>query len=88
MQFIYNILIAINILGFILMGYDKLKAKNRGWRIPELNLFIVAFLGGAAGIFLGMQLFRHKTKHYSYMLGIPLLFCLNVLAVLAVRHFV
>lgn len=81
MKLLYLILTAINLLGFVLMGYDKLKAKHKGWRIPELNLFAIALLGGAIGIFLGMKMFKHKTKHYVFIIGIPLLIGLNVVCV-------
>ena len=78
---VYIILILINVISFMLFGYDKLKAKNKGWRIPEKIMFTIALLGGAAGVFLGMRVFRHKTKHYSFVVGIPLIFCLNVFIV-------
>ncbi len=88
MKIIYIGLIMINILGFFLIGYDKLKAKKKGWRIPEKNLFVIALLGGAAGVFLGMKAFRHKTKHYSFMVGIPLIFGLNILVLYLVTNLV
>jgi len=78
MKLLYSILIAINLFGLVLVGYDKKKAINNGWRIPEKNLFMIALLGGATGVFLGMKLFRHKTKHYSFIIGIPLLMGLNI----------
>jgi len=78
---VYITLIIINLYGFISMGYDKLQAKSGKVRIPEMNFFITAFLGGAAGVFLGMKVFRHKTKHYSFLIGIPLLLGLNILIV-------
>lgn len=59
---------AINIILFILMGVDKARAKNEGWRIPEANLFVVSLLGGAAGGFLGMYTFKHKTKKIQFYL--------------------
>lgn len=79
MELLISIIIAVNLFGFLLMGYDKQKAQNKGWRVPELNLFMLAFVGGALGVFLGMRVFRHKTKHYSFMIGIPLLIGLNVI---------
>jgi len=78
---IYIILIIINICGFIAMGYDKLQAKRGSRRIPEINFFITSLLGGAAGVFLAMRLFRHKTKHYSFVIGIPVLLGLNLLSI-------
>ena len=64
-------LIGINLLLFILMGIDKFKAKRGLWRIPEKTLFLTAALGGSIGGILGMQLFRHKTRHNSFKFGFP-----------------
>ena len=64
-------LIGINLLLFTLMGIDKLKAKRGLWRIPEKTLFLTAALGGSIGGILGMQLFRHKTRHNSFKFGFP-----------------
>ncbi|TWH56302.1 uncharacterized membrane protein YsdA (DUF1294 family) [Desulfitobacterium sp. LBE] len=69
----------INAIGFLLMGWDKNRARSRGRRIPEKWFFILAFLGGALGAWLGMQIFRHKTRHTTFVLGIPLLLVWNVL---------
>ena len=58
----------MNLLGLIVMGVDKWKAKHNAWRIPEKTLFLSAILGGSIGSICGMQLFRHKTKHKSFVL--------------------
>lgn len=63
--------IIINIIAFITMGIDKWKAKKRAWRIPEATLFILAAIGGSIGAILGMYTFRHKTKHCSFVWGMP-----------------
>lgn len=68
--FLYYALI-INLYGFFLMYYDKNKSKKSQWRIPEKRLFAVAIAFGSIGIFLGMHLFRHKTKHLKFVFGIP-----------------
>lgn len=65
--------VVTNILGFASMGIDKLKAKNHAWRIPEARLFFYAAIGGALGSFLGMKIFRHKTRHWYFVIGIPAL---------------
>lgn len=67
-------LVILNIAGFISMGIDKAKAKKHAWRIPEKTLFLIAILGGSLGSILGMQVFRHKTKHKSFMIGMPVIF--------------
>jgi uncharacterized membrane protein YsdA (DUF1294 family) len=65
-------LIMMSLIGFALMGMDKRKAVQREWRIPERTLILVAFLGGGIGSFLGMYLFRHKTKHLKFVILLPL----------------
>ncbi|WLV24591.1 DUF1294 domain-containing protein [Aciduricibacillus chroicocephali] len=55
------------------MYLDKQRAINHKYRIPEKNLWIVALIGGAVGTTLGMNRFRHKTKHISFKLGFPFL---------------
>jgi len=75
---------AVSLLGFILMGADKKKAVQRQWRIPEKSLFLAAAIGGSIGVFLGMLVFRHKTKHLSFSFGIPLILALQICAVVFV----
>ncbi len=65
-------LILINLVGFFLYGLDKAKAKRKGGRIPERTLLWVACIGGGAGCWLGMVLFRHKTKHIRFKILVPL----------------
>ena len=64
----------INLTGFAIMGIDKRKAIKGAYRIPEATLFCVALLGGSLGTTLGMNLFRHKTKHWYFVVGMPLIF--------------
>ncbi len=71
-------LILINLSSFLLVWYDKRQAKSYGWRIAEKSFFSLAIFGGASGIFLGMKVFRHKTKHRLFSFGIPLLIGLNL----------
>ncbi len=70
----------MNILGFATMGLDKWKAIHHAWRIPEFMLFLVALLGGSIGSFIGMHLFRHKTKHWYFLYGIPTIMALQIIA--------
>ena len=58
---------------FMMMGLDKAKARRGAWRISEKALFVFALLGGAPGGTAGMFLFRHKTRHWTFRLGFPLL---------------
>ena len=64
-------LIGINLAGFIIMGVDKKRAIRGAWRISEASLFLTALLGGSLGCILGMQHFRHKTKHWYFKYGMP-----------------
>lgn len=64
-------LLVINIIGFLAMGIDKHKAKKRAFRIPEASLFTLAFIGGSIGTTLGMFVFRHKTRHWYFLYGMP-----------------
>ena len=79
MKWIITTLLVINILGFLLMWYDKRQAINGGWRVPESRLFLTALLGRAVGILLGMRMFRHKTKHWSFRIAVPLHLLLSIL---------
>ena len=80
-QFIVLIiyLILINIVAFALMGIDKSKARSGAWRIPEKTLFLSAILGGSIGAIAGMQIFRHKTKHWYFQLGMPAILILQII---------
>lgn len=79
MQYLYYYLFFINVLAFFLMGIDKRKAELGRWRIPERTLFLSAILGGGVGAIAGMQLFRHKTKHRSFTIGMPLILLLWII---------
>ena len=70
-------LVIINLIAFALYGIDKKRAKKGQWRISEKALFLAAILGGSLGALLGMQLFRHKTKHWYFRFGIPLILLLQ-----------
>ncbi|WP_068674600.1 DUF1294 domain-containing protein [Oceanobacillus sp. Castelsardo] len=74
---IYYIL-GVNIIGFILMGVDKQKAIKQKYRIPERTFWIIALLGGALGTYFGMKRYRHKTKHKSFTIGMPIFILLNI----------
>lgn len=78
---LYLYLIAINIIGLIMMGVDKSKAKNHQWRIPEKTLILVAVIGGSLGSIIGMHTFRHKTKHAKFYIGLPLILIIQVVCV-------
>ncbi len=64
-------LAAVNVVTFMVYGIDKRKARRGTWRIPEKTLFLLPLLGGSVGALLGMKVFRHKTKHWYFVWGIP-----------------
>lgn len=75
-------LVGANIAGFLLMGLDKWKAKNKRWRVAEKTLFGVSLLGGSVGTWVGMYAFRHKTRHWHFVVGMPLILAVQVAAAL------
>ena len=79
MQHLLLYLLLINALGFALMYIDKKKAQLGHWRIRESTLLTVAIAGGSVGTMVGMRLFRHKTKHLKFTLGVPVILVLQVM---------
>lgn len=78
--FLYYCII-INILSFIIMYIDKRKAREHKWRIPEGRLFLLAALFGSIGVLAGMRVFRHKTKHMKFIIGIPCIIIIQILVI-------
>lgn len=77
MQAFITVLIIWNLVTCLLMGVDKYRAKKGLWRISEARLLGVALFGGAFGVFVGMHIFHHKTKHSKFRIGVPLLLLIN-----------
>lgn len=77
---------AVNLIGFALMGIDKYKAKKRAFRIPEATLFIIAAIGGSIGSILGMYTFRHKTRHRSFVYGMPFILLVQIALIIALLN--
>jgi len=73
------VLAAMNIVAFIMFGIDKYKAKKSEWRIPEATLLWIAVLGGSIGALVGMKVWRHKTKHKKFYIGIPVIIVLQLI---------
>ena len=86
LQILTTYLVLVNAWGFLLMLADKLKARKGAWRIPEATLIGAALLGGSIGSIAGMYLFRHKTRHIKFALGLPLILAAQlILALLMIR---
>ena len=76
-----NILIyflVMNIITFLLMGYDKHEAKVDQWRISEKALFLFCLFGGSIGGICGMYAFRHKTQKWYFKIGFPLILIIQI----------
>ena len=82
MKYILIYLGIINLIGFFSMFLDKQKAKRGKWRIPEKTLFLLAIIGGSLGTTLGMHVFRHKTKHWYFKLGMPLILIVQIILII------
>lgn len=78
MNYFIFYLIIINLLGFFAMYLDKHRAIHKKWRIPEKTLFFLALVGGSLGTTLGMNLFHHKTKHWYFKYGMPLILIVQI----------
>lgn len=74
--------VVINVIGYMSMKIDKKRAIERAYRISEKTLFLIAFLGGSLGSILGMQHFRHKTKHWYFKYGMPIILILQAIGIL------
>ncbi len=83
-DFIILYIAAVNVISFIVMGVDKRRAIKRAFRVPESTLFVLAIIGGSIGSIAGMHLFHHKTRHWYFLYGMPVILALQILLVLAV----
>lgn len=80
--YLLTYLILINAAAFLLMLADKQKARRGAWRIPEATLIGSALLGGSLGAIAGMRLFRHKTRHPKFSIGLPLILAAQIIGTL------
>ena len=71
--------VVMSLAGFLLMGADKRAARSGAWRLPEKTLLMVALIGGSPGILLGMRVFRHKTRHFLFRTGVPVMLAAQLL---------
>lgn len=84
LKYILIYLLCINVIGFLAMGIDKLKAQKGWWRIPEATLMTMCLLGGGIGTIAGMYIFRHKTKKMKFTIGMPTILIAEIVAVIYV----
>ena len=80
METITAYLVFLNLSGFLIMGDDKRRSKMHRWRISERMLCLVSILGGSIGTWAGMYVFHHKTRHWYFVIGMPLILALQIVA--------
>ncbi|MBP6924244.1 MAG: DUF1294 domain-containing protein [Candidatus Pacebacteria bacterium] len=78
-QILVSIFVFVNIVAFFIMANDKHKSMrgSNTERTPEGLIFFLAGVLGALGVYVGMLVFRHKTRKWYFQLGIPLLIFQN-----------
>lgn len=88
MKYLLIYLAIMNIAALLIMGIDKSRARNQGWRIPEKTLFLLSLLGGSLGSLAGMYLFRHKTRHWYFVIGMPLILVAHIVLAILIYYYV
>ena len=88
MNYFLAYLLLINAISLGIMHIDKRNARQNLWRVPERRLFFLACIGGSLGSLLGMRLFRHKTKHTKFTLGVPCILAIQAVVALCVYLFI
>ena len=80
-------LAVINVVAFVAYAFDKVQAKRKGGRVPERTLLWLARIGGGVGCWLGMLVFRHKTKHIRFKVLVPLWTIVWVVGMVLLEYF-
>ena len=76
------ILIVLNVVSFALFGIDKWKAGRGAWRISEGTLIGSGAICGTVGAWLGVLVFRHKTRKQSFLVKLAAATVLDVAVLL------
>jgi uncharacterized membrane protein YsdA (DUF1294 family) len=86
---LFGYIAVISLISIIVCIYDKKISKKNDvkLRIPEKSLFIWSAVGGSLAMYITMKIIRHKTKHVSFMVGIPVIFVLQVALIVALAYF-
>ena len=82
--YVISYFLIINFIGFFTMLYDKKLAIKHKFRVSEKSIFVLALLGGALGVYIGMYTFRHKTQKPRFYVGIPIIIVLQILIIVAI----
>ena len=88
MIYLYIYLAVINLIAIIVTVHDKIAAVNDRWRVKERTLMLISALGGAPCMYLTMLIIRHKTRKPLFMIGIPIIFILELAVLFLVLHYV
>ena len=87
MKYVFFYVVLINIIAMALCLVDKKAARRHRWRVQERLLFFVAAVGGSPFMLLTMLSIKHKTRHKRFMIGIPVILTLQIVAVVLLFHF-
>ena len=87
-EFVSIYILIINLLSVLSCIIDKRNSKRDRWRISEKNLLLMCVMGGSVAMYITMRIIRHKTRHNKFMIGIPLIFALQLIAVIAVMYLI
>ena len=78
----------LSVVAAVVTIWDKCAASCGARRVPEATLLTLAVLGGSGAMYLVMLLIRHKTLHKRFMLGLPAILILQIVALLLVKSYV
>jgi uncharacterized membrane protein YsdA (DUF1294 family) len=79
MEYLIAYIFIINIISFSVMYYDKKRSIRHKWRVPESRLFLFACILGSLGMWVGMYIFKHKTKHRRFVFGVPIILIIQLI---------
>ena len=79
-------MVVINIIAVIVTVHDKSAAQRGAWRVKERTLMLISALGGAPAMYLTMLTIHNKTRKPLFMIGIPVIFILELILFFAVKH--
>lgn len=77
-------IIVLNIISFILYGYDKHCAVINRWRVSEFTLLLLAFIGGSLGALTAMYVFHHKTRHKRFQISVPIFLTIQIILMIII----
>lgn len=87
-KYILIYFISVNFFGILINLADKNRAKHNKWRIRESTLWLIGIIGGAAGTYITMKTIRHKTKHKSFMIGMPMLMVIQTALIILLYFYI